>query len=73
MARKFWDEVLGVLTVFCILFEILIVYMSYGNTVPMKKIYTEKYLITKSFREEKNPHVPSAYWCQSLCPYCNPW
>lgn len=38
-------EVLGVLTVFCMLFEILIVYMSNENTVPMKKIYTEKYLI----------------------------
>lgn len=61
MARKFWDEVFEVLTVFCILFEILIVYMSYENTVSMKKIYTEKYLITKSFREEKNPHVPSTY------------
>lgn len=39
------SEVLGVLTVFCMLFEILIVYMSNENTVPMKKIYTEKYLI----------------------------
>lgn len=36
------SEVLGVLTVFCILFEILIVYMSNENTVPMKKIHTEK-------------------------------
>jgi hypothetical protein len=40
----------------CILYEILIVNVTYENTVPMKKIYKKNILsITENFREKNSP------------------
>lgn len=44
-------------------------YCSHEEDLPRKL----SYLLLKVSEKTKIHHVPSACWCQSLCPYCGPW